>query len=87
MKGITNFLTENKKSWESCVRDQKWRSDSMFICLYPDDETYGFMSKEDIEHLDDYYSPADDDIAAILALKPGESFSADNNIHYVRIKK
>lgn len=86
MKGIKNFLTEGKNAWEQCVRDQQWKADSMFICLYPDDEMYGFMSKDDIEHLDDYYTPADDDIAAILALKPGEIHTIDN-IHYIRIKK
>jgi hypothetical protein len=48
---------------------------------------YGFMSKRDVETLSDYYEPADDDIAAILALKPGETYTSDSVNHYIRIKK
>ena len=42
----------------------------------------------DIKALNDYYEPADDDIAAILALAPGECFSPDGGENnYIRIKK
>ena len=45
------------------------------------------MSKGDVESLNDYYSPADDDIKAILALKPGETYTSDGVNHYIRFKK
>lgn len=86
MKDIKNFLTEaNTNQWK-CDRDMQWKADSMFICFTPAWQMYGFCSKRDIENLDEYYSPADADINAILALNVGESIVIEENI-YVRIKK
>lgn len=86
MKDIKNFLTEANTELK-CDRFQPWRSNSEFIFINTEQLFYGFMSKEDVENLNDYYSPADDDIKAILALKAGEQYAADGESYYIRIKK
>lgn len=89
MKDIKNFLTEAKNiGFEPSPREYKWSPKAEFIYINGYDHIYQFWTKEDIEGLNDYYSPADDDIAAILALAPGECYSADGGENnYIRIKK
>ena len=87
MKDIKNFLTEANNDSMTCDREQPWRPNSEWIWVNSEQMYYGFMSKGDVESLNDYYSPADDDIAAILALKPGETYNSDGVNHYIRIKK
>lgn len=87
MKNINKFLTEAKHDSMTCDREQPWRANSEWIWVNSEQMYYGFMSKEDVETLTDYYTPADDDIAAILALKPGETYTGDGINHYIRFKK
>lgn len=87
MKDIKKFLAEANHDSMTCDREQPWRPNSEWIWVNSEQMYYGFMSKRDVETLSDYYEPADDDIAAILALKPGETYTSDSVNHYIRIKK
>jgi hypothetical protein len=87
MKDIKNFLTEANNTNLELDRFQQWKPNSEFIWINTYQLVYGFMSREDVESLNDLYSPADDDIKAILALKPGEQYAADAESYYIRIKK
>ena len=87
MKDIKNFLTESNYDSMTYDRFQQWKPNSEWIWVNSEQMYYGFMSKGDVETLNDYYSPADDDIKAILALKPGETYTSDGVNHYIRIKK
>lgn len=89
MKNIKNFLTEAKDiTFEPSPREYKWSPNAKFMYIHGYDHVYQFWTEEDIKALNDYYEPADDDIATILALAPGECFSPDGGENnYIRIKK
>ena len=89
MKDIKNFLTEQSyMTFEPSPREYKWSPKASFIYISGEDGVYQFWTEEDVKNLNDYYSPADDDIAAILALAPGECWAGDGGMNnYIRIKK
>ena len=89
MKNIKNFLTEAQIAlFTPDKREYKWCSKAEFIYINGYDHVYQFWTVDDVKNLNDYYSPADDDIAAILALAPGECYSPDGGENnYIRIKK
>ena len=89
MKDIKNFLTESKiPEFRPDSREYPWKANAEFVYISGVDHVYQFWTSDDVKHLDDYYTPADDDIAAILALKPGECYSPDGGENnYIRIRK
>ena len=54
MKDIKNFLTEASYDSMTCDREQPWRPNSEWIWVNSEQMYYGFMSKGDVESLNDW---------------------------------
>lgn len=93
MKSLIEYLNETRTYWQPAFgtpqsNDMKYSDDKKFLWFTTEGQVYGFMSEKMIKAFENDYEGAEDDVKAILDLKPGEMFDADGGINiYIRIKE
>lgn len=91
MKDIKNFLTEASKDgfdiqWNTSY-EYKWRPQSEWLSINVAENHYNWIDKSELDSWIPDYGGTQEEVDAMLAMKPGDVYTPDGWNYYFRFKK
>lgn len=90
MKDIKNFLTEAKDGFDiqwNTSYEFKWTPKAEWLSINVAETHFDWITKEDLDSWIPDYGGTQEEVDAMLSMKPGDVYTPDGYNYYFRFKK